>query len=602
MDINGARAAAEPFFPDPKTKLGLGSGDLDVTALGLIDTNHDFRADKDEVIAALVAGRVNVDGGKIIPANAVAGLSATQPTPDQVGLRPTPWFQAPTLVGGDPAHPPTATDAVSRLVAPGDHQIQSDYSWSEMNALKGKDFNTLAGKLTTAADVAHYLGQNVPYDYNRLTDSAGNYGSWSSVEMLQKGTGVCRDQHALARDLLNANGYNAVLLGYAAADQSHAVTAYQDKTTGKWGILEYGTVYPPEQLQANTPEEALLMVRPATLAITQMSNDGPNARSHVTGIMYTRASRVYENFMRGPSAFAGTGVQITDTGITGTVASNDRKWLAGMQVVTDPRLPYLQGAVMVGVWHNFGDSGFRVGAGGGYVPNNTEHLIGSNAADKKPMGFGFVAAEEFHPEMIKVADIGGSGVNVTVGSHTTLQAMVATGKDGDGKTIADISGTSAGTSSLKWNPTLTVDRSFDLWGKDGAKDTKLFATYGAGVDAGLLASHYVTGGRNFPINQYVSGGVQTQPSKWLGLSAQAYVPLQNVSNDFAAKPLARIDVMTPYLRVGTTQGKDQAAYDVSSQVALGKHFQLGAFAGVQQDRVTKQVDPRVGVSLSIVNF
>jgi hypothetical protein len=361
-------------------------------------------------------------------------------------------------------------------------------------------------------------------------------------------------------------------------------------------------VYPPEQLQANTAEEALLMVRPETLAITQMSNNGPNERSHVEGIMYTRASRVYESFMRGPSPFAGTGVQVTNTGITGTVASNDRKWLAGMQVVTDPRLPYLQGAVMVGAWHNFDKAGIRVGVGGGYVPNNTEHLIGSNEADKKAMGFAFVSAEEFHPEMIKVKDIGGSGINVTVGSHTSLQAMVGTGRDGDGKVVADIAGTSAGVSSLKWSPTLTVDRDFSLWNKGGLTDTKLFATYGVGVDAGLMAAHYVTGGRGFPINQYVAGGIQTQPSKWLGLSAQAYVPIQNVSNDFAAKPLARIDVMTPYLRVGTTQGKDQAAYDVSSQVAIGKHFQVGAFAGIQQDRVTHQTDPRVGVTLSVVNF
>jgi hypothetical protein len=344
------------------------------------------------------------------------------------------------------------------------------------------------------------------------------------------------------------------------------------------------------------------MVRPATLAITQMSDNGPGERSHVEGIMYTRASRVYENFMRGPSPYAGSGVQVTNTGITGQVVSNDRKWSGGMQVVTDERLPYLKGAVMVGAWRNFDNGGFRVGVGGGYVPNNTEHLIGSNDPMKKGMGFAFVAAEEFHPDMIKVKDIKGSGVNVTVGSHTSAQVMVGTGRDGDDKIRADIEGTGLGTSSLKWNPSLTVDRGFSLWNKEGHKDTRAFATYGLGVDAGLLAAHYMTGGRSFPINQYVVGGVQTQATKWLGLSASAYVPIQNVSNDFAAKPLARFDVMTPYVRFGTTQGKDQAAYDVSSQVALGKHFQLGAFACVQQDKVTKQVDPRVGVSLSLVNF
>jgi hypothetical protein len=602
MDIQRARSLAEPFFPTAKTKLGLGDSKLDVTALALLDTNHDFRADKQELIDALVADRVKVDNGRIIPANAVAGLSEAQTALPQAGLTPTPWYQAPALIGGDPAQPPLSTDVVSRLTTPGDHQLQSHFSNTEMSALKGKDFATLSGKLTTAVDIAHYLDRNVTYDNNRLSDSEGNYGSWSSVEMLERGTGVCRDQHALARDLLVANGYDAILLGYAASDQSHAVTAFQDKTTGKWGILEYGAVFPPEQLQANTAEEALMMVRPATLTITRFNNAGPNERSHVDGIIYTRASRVYENFMRGPSPFAGSGVQVTNTGITGTVASNDRRWLAGMQVITDSRLPYLQGAVMVGAWHNFTDAGVRVGVGGGYVPNNTEHIIGSNVADKKPMGFAFIAAEEFHPELLKVADIGGSGINVTVGSHTTAQLMLGTGKDGEDKTILDIGGTSLGTSSLKWNPTLTVDRNFSLWNRNGQADTKAFVSYGAGIDAGLLGAHYVTGGRSFPISQYVTGGVETRPTNWLNVSAQGYVPIQNVSNDFAAKPLARIELATPYLRVGTTQGQDQARYDVSSQVALGKHFQLGAYAAVQQDRVTKQTAPQVGVTLSVVNF
>jgi hypothetical protein len=602
MELGKARSLAEPFFTDPDAKLGLGDKRLDVTALALADTNHDFKVDKQELIDALVADRVQVIDNKIGPAASVVAFADRGAQPEETGLRPTPWFRAPHLVGGDPANAPLSTRVVTSAITPGANQIQSNYSWSQMAALNGQDFGTLSGKLTTAADIAHYLDQNVPYDDARLTDSEGNYGSWSSVEMLQKGTGVCRDQHALARDLLIANGHEAVLLGYAASDQSHAVTAYQDKTTGKWGILEYGAVFPPEQLQANTAEEALLMVRPATLTITRFSNGGPNERSHVDGIVYTRTSRVYESFMRGPSPFAGSGIQVTNTGITGSVSSNDRKWQAGMQVVTDPRLPYLQGAVMVGGWRNFEKAGVRVGVGGGYVPNNTEHRIGSNVADKKAMGFAFVAAEEFHPELLKISNIKRSGITITAGSHTTAQVMMGTGRDGEGKVIADIGGTTLGTSSLKWNPSVTADKGLSLWNKGGQKDSRAFVSYGAGVDAGLLAAHYVTGGKSFPINQYVSGGLQTQPSKYLSLSAQGYVPLQNVSNDFAAKPLARIDIATPYLKVGMTQGKDQARYDISTQVALGKHVQLGAYGAIEQDRVTKQTDPRVGVSLSVVNF
>jgi hypothetical protein len=600
MDVKTATGLAESFFDKPGAKLGLGDRRLDVTALALIDTNQDYRADKQELIDALVADRVIVSHDKIIPANVVSGLSLSPRTPEQNGMQPTPWFQASTLVGGDPANAPKATDAVSRYQGQTASSMPSSFSSSEMGALAGKDFQTLAGKLHSPADVAFFLDKNISYDDAR-NNTSETYGSWSSDETLKRGTGVCRDQHALARDLLIANGYHAELLGYAASDQSHAITAYQDKSTGKWGILEYGTLYPPDKLQANTPEEALMMVRPATLAITRFSNDGPGKESHVDGIVYTRASRVYEQFMLGPSPEAGTGVQMTNTGVSASVTSNDRRWQAGMKIVTDPRLPYLQGAVMVGAWHNFVDAGVRVGVGGGYVPHNVEHTIGTNNPVEMPMAFAFVSAEEFHPDVVKATDIAGSGINLHVGSHTTAQAMLGSRPDGDKKYVPDIQGTSLGVSSLKWNPTITADRSLSVWGK-GNDDTKLNVGYGLGLDAGLMAAHYVTGGRSFPVNQYLTGGIETKPANWLSISAQGYVPIQNVSNDFNAKPLARVEVATPYLRVGTTQGKDLSRYDVSSGVNLGKHVNLAAFAAVEQDRIVHQTDVRFGARLTVATF
>ncbi len=600
MDVKSATSLAEQFLSKSGDTLNLGDKRLDVTALALIDTNQDYRGDKQELVDAFVAGRIKVDGGKIVPANTLSGLSLSPRTPDQQGLQPTPWFQTPAYAGGDPQHPPTAVDVTSRFNTPGADAVASSFGSGEIRALAGKDFATVAGKVTTPADVAFYLNNNIEYD-NTRNDHDHEYGSWSSDQVLKGGMGVCRDQHALARDLLVANGYNAVLLGYSAADQPHAITAYQDKTTGKWGILEYGTLYPPSKVNADTAEEALLIVRPATLAITRFSNDGPGKPSHVDGIIYTRASRVYEQFMQGPSPDAGTGATVTDTGISATVASNDRKWQAGMKVVTDPRLPYLQGAVMVGVWHNFENAGVRVGVGGGYVPNNTENLIGSNEGLKKDMGFAFVSAEEFHPQVVHAENIGGSGINLKVGSHTTAQALVGSGTDEMGKRDVDFAGTSMGISSLKWNPTVTVDRDFKVWNKDRA-DTKLSVGYGMGVDAGLLAAHYMTGGTSFPVNQYLTAGVTTKPTTWLSVSATGYVPLQNVSNDFHGKPLARIDVATPYLRVGTTQGSDLSRYDVSSGINVGKHVNLAAFASYVDDRQMKEHYTMVGARLTVATF
>ncbi|MBC7543716.1 MAG: hypothetical protein H7338_13395 [Candidatus Sericytochromatia bacterium] len=601
MDVKTATALAEQFFSKPDDKLRLGDKRLDVSALALIDTNQDYHGDKQELIDAFVADRVKVSDGKIIPANAFGGTSLSPRTPNQNGIAPASWVQAPTLVGGDPANAPGTIAAVSRFQTATPANAQSNFSSFEMTQLAGKDFTTLKGQLKSPADIAFFLETNITYDDKRLTDSEGNYGSWSSDETLKRGTGVCRDQHALARDLLIANGHEATLLGYAASDQSHAVTAYQDKSTGKWGILEYGKLYPPAQLQANSPEEALLMVRPNTLAITQFNSDGPGKESHVTGMLYTRASRVYEQFMLGPSPDAGTGVTATNTGISASVASNDRRWQAGMKVVTDPRLPYLQGAVMVGAWRNFVDAGVRVGVGGGYVPHNVEHMIGSNRAVEKAMGFAFVAAEEFHPDLISTKNIGGSGINVKVGSHTTAQLMVGTKQDQDDKTKLDIEGTSLGVSSLKWNPTITADRSFSLWNK-GTPDTRAHVGYGMGVDAGLLGGHYVTGGRSLPINQYLVGGFETMPNKSLSLSVKGYVPLQNVTNDFNAKPLLRLDVATPYIRVGTSQAAGLSRYDISSGVNLGKHVNIAAYGAFEQDRTVRQSDFQFGARLTVASF
>ena len=600
MDLSDATKAAEPFFPKPDDKLALGDARLDVTALALIDSNQDFHADKQEVIDALVAGRVKVDSGKIVPANTLSGLSQTPRQPNQGGLAPTPWFQPPEVVGGDPTHPPMAQYAVGSGWT-GTNTIATPYSDADIKGMAHDSFQTLSGKLTTPQAIAQFLNDDISYDDNRLTNAEGNYGSWSSVEVLQRGNGVCRDQHALARDLLEANGYKAVLLGYSAADQSHAIAAYQDPKSGKWGILEYGTLYPPSQVQADTPEEALMRVRPAALAITRFSDDGPNQRSHVDGIIYTPAARVYEQFMLGPSPEAGTGTTVTNTGIDTTMSSDDRKWQAGMHIVTDPRLPYLQGAVMVGAWHNFTDAGIRVGVGGGYVPHNTENLIGSNEALEKPMEFAFVSAEEYHPNVFQAKDIGGTGINLHVGSHTTAQAMLGTGKDENGKTDLDLEGTSMGVSTLKWNPTVTVDKEVSLWHKD-QPDTKLSAGYGLGIDAGLLAAHYVTGGRSFPVNQYVTAGVTTSPTPGLSLSVQGYVPIQNVSNDFGSQPMVRVEAATPYVKVGTTQGAEVSSYDVSSGINIGKHVNVGVFAGVTQDHMTHQTEEQVGASLTIANF
>lgn len=609
MDIQGARQAADRILGKPGATMEVYDPRISTAAFAVADWNHDFQIDRMELTDALASGRVKEQDGKLVPASVSFGDVPAAAAAGQAGLAPAPWMRGALVPGGNPADPPKAVRIVGRDASAGDGQMTASLSTADVQGLAKQDFATVAGKVRTPADVALLLGTNFRYDSKRLATQGLALAAWSANETLSKGQGICRDQHALARDLLKANGYNAVLLGYSGSDQSHAIAAYQDKTSGEWGIVEYGTLYPASQLHAKTPEEALLMVRPTTMAISVFSDDGPDKPSHIDGIVYTPTSRVFEQFMAGPSPTAGTGATVGSDGLSVTASSNDRRWQAGMKIVTDPRLPMLQGAVMVGAWHTFGNSGFRVGAGGGYLPNNATMAIGSNEKKTHAEGFGFVAAEEFHPQLLHWGNVGGTGIAVDVGSHATVQAVVGSGnaKTTDKSESAtptkhvDIEGMGTGLSSAKWNPSLTVSRDVSLWGR-GTPDTRLSASYGLGIDGGLIGAYYASGGTGVaPVNQYLTAGVTTKPTPWLGLSAEGYVPLTNATNDFAASPLARFAVTTPYATLATTQGKDQASYEASAGVNLGP-MQVGAFAAAVQDRKTEQVDKRVGVQATVLSW
>jgi hypothetical protein len=184
---------------------------------------------------------------------------------------------------------------------------QTSLTTEQVRGLSGQSFADVAAQVRTPADVALLLDTNITYDDARAAKTEDNYGAWSAAEVLRRGTGICRDQHALARDLLQN-----VMLGYSATDTAHAFTFYQDPKTGYWGAVEYD--YPAEQLQARTPEEALMIIRPNTLAITQFDSNGPDRPSSVNGILYTPTARVYEQFMAGPDRPAGTGTTVSIMG------------------------------------------------------------------------------------------------------------------------------------------------------------------------------------------------------------------------------------------------------------------------------------------------
>lgn len=466
----------------------------------------------------------------------------------------------------------------------------SNLDYNGVMGLHQQDFETVSGALTTPEDVAFFLG-TFEYDDSRADAGKGPYSPYSSEETLKLDTGVCRDQHTLARDILLANGYEAVAYGYDASRQGHAVTLYQDPKSGYWGMIEYGKIFPPDQLKANSPEEALLMVRPTALVLTRYDSPGPDKRSTVDRAVYSETARVYERFMAGPSRDAGNNGSLSSQAYVLTQASTDEKWQGQLQIQLDSKLPYMKHATMAGVWRNL--DGFRVGAGAGFVPFNTTHSIGSNTPTTRPMGFVFAAGEESHPELLKTDNLFGSGIRARVSSHSTAQAFVAMDKGDEGESAFDLE--SMALSNLRTNPELELSRQVGR--------TELTAGYGVGLNTFLLAAHYTNGGRSFPIDQYATIGTRTQLAPGLEVSAQGYVPITNHTNDFSDEPLLRVALKTPHAQAGTTQGLKWASYDAAvgiPGVKLGKHdpIDISAFGLVDHDRQSKQANGYVGVQLT----
>jgi hypothetical protein len=591
MDAGRARHLAEQFMPNAEEPLAAESGRVDLAALLIADRNDDGALSRDEIVTALTADRITLNSRQdtLIPA---AGVGLPKPpvqTDRDRGLAGTPWFQGaiqPGNVGG-PLPKPTGADSAGRTITD-----------AAIDALAGKGFADVAGQVRTPADVSAFLNRFFTYDDGRANGGTGPAAAMSSAEALAARSGVCRDQHAVARDLLRANGMDAELLGYWSGDQKHAITAYQDPTTRQWGIIEYGTLYTPEQLKARTPEEALLMVRPNALLVRHYSTEGPDRRSVVDGVMYTPLSRAYTAFMQGPSPEARSGVSVDSTGASLTAAAGkDNDWQASVKVFTDARVPQLQGAVMAGAWKTFHDARgqTRIGLGGGYAPNATYLEVGSNTASANATGYLFVSAEEFHPELLRWRDIGGSGVNVGVGSHTTATGALAFSERGN-----ETSSTGAALTNLKTNPELAVDRSFSIFGS-GQPDLNLRLGAGVGADTMLLAEHYRMGGSGLPVNTYVTGTVTARPLPWLGVQTSGYVPITNASNDFLASPAVRLAVTTPYAAVGTTQSAERGRYDLAVGTRVGPAI-VGGFAAVDQDRRTGQTGYTVGGQLTVASW
>lgn len=203
----------------------------------------------------------------------------------QRATRPSPDYRAEVPRPREPKAAPVAQP-----------KLKDYFSPAEIRAMKGKSVEELAGILKTPEQVVAYLEEFVSYDYDRVKDPKGDYGSMTPNEVATLLKGVCRDQHPFIVSVMKeGQGVNGKTIGYAAPDTAHAIAVYQDPGTGKWNVIEYGRIH---YTQSDSAEEAFDRIRPDALVSGEWSENGPNGKNHQKSIRYSETAREFYRFVQ----------------------------------------------------------------------------------------------------------------------------------------------------------------------------------------------------------------------------------------------------------------------------------------------------------------
>lgn len=376
MDPIRARRLAENLIPNAPVKHE-DAADLGITRQHIrqIDNNPaDGALSQDELYQALLNNQVDVDEstGRITRASAAVSFV-------------------------DPVGPPTTT----RDLFPGyfTQGVRDPHSQPLQGARPGSytppagmGLDELSSTLTTPEEVTKLLQPfgSAVYDYDRADNGSGPSGTQTPRETLENYSGICRDSHQLAAYVLNQNGYDAVQVGYKTQGVLHAVTSYQDKDSGGYGIIEYGTHYSAESIAeilgrpALSHEEALLAVRPEAKFLNQYSAPEADQQGHIEGLYYTMGHMLYQETLRlnhenrvGYDQNRGLELE----------AALGEHWGIKLNVDTgnspDPTARESMSAA-IGYQTGTADNGFRISTGFQYRPNEGHHSVGGNNWESHP--------------------------------------------------------------------------------------------------------------------------------------------------------------------------------------------------------------------------
>lgn len=488
MDAVKARSLAESMI-GPSGLAHARSADIGITEsqIKAIDRHPDDGVlTQDELVLALVADRVSVDekSGKIL--NVAFSFVDDKSGP---GPKRDLFSGYSALAVRDPQTQPL------QGLNPGSYKPAA-----------GTSLEQLSQDVKTPEQVAKLLqpfGSEI-YDNDRAKNGTGPGGAQSPEYTLDQRKGICRDSHYLGAYVLQQNGYNARQTGYKTEGVMHAVTTYEGKNGEGFGLIEYGTLYTPEQIAkvlgrpALSHEEALAAVRPEAKIINGYTpNIKGDKEGSIQSLYYTMGHMLYQETLKlkheNSLSYGRNGVELE--------AALGEHW--GLKVQADTGGspdPTARNSVSGAIGYQAGnqDNWLRVSAGVQYRPQEGHHSVGPNQWESHPaLVAGAHAEGQVTALKLKVGD--NAQLRTTVGGDLT-GAMAFTkgaGTDASNGTVADKWQMNNGLSTGLSHATARVAEHLDAkLGEHLALQSEVFAA----PDILAMSMGYGTGGKGLYAN------------------------------------------------------------------------------------------------------
>ena len=348
------------------------------------------------------------------------------------------------------------------------------------------------------------------YEDGRADGGSGPRSTYSALETLRNG-GVCRDQMGFMTAVLNSAGYRAFTVGYDSAGTSHAVTLYQDPSTARWGVVEYGRVH---MLDAQTPAQAMVRFAPGALAFDLYRNNGYE-RVSVGSRFYTdRGLRLFNALRAGdqPAGFGEIGAAAGTDGLAATAPLGANTSIFARSFGGEPGLD----AQLGGVAHRF-SNGARVTAGVGSLRFD-ERTIGPRQMFHRDQTFAFVTFDQAgRISQTSVAP----GVTFETGFDSAVTLGFAPGDPSVSSALTDVRANVNATLRARVAPGVEV--------------------YGRGV-AGIgtaTVKYVMTDGRDIgtlPLNRRFEAGVHYTPSSNVFVDAKIELPFGVQADNLHDRP------------------------------------------------------------------